>query len=245
VSQNRTDTFDRHGAGDRSVLRLQRHYPHPVRKVWDAVTTPEHLAAWFPAKVSLDLRVDGEIRFSDDPNQPDTTGRVTDLDPPGLFAFTWVDDHIRFELAEDGDGTLLRLVHTFGDTAGAASFASGWAACLEALGAGLAGEPVPLTSPGTEAHERYVALFHLDRGTVEPGDGVWRVTFERQLTQPLEDVEKVTAAWPGDASWELGEGTGHGPRLHLTVTAPTKDAAEAAHDAWRDRIEALAAGRAG
>ena len=239
-----SDTFDRDGAGDRSVLRMERRYPHPPAKVWRAVTTPEHLAAWFPSKVSLDLRVDGELRFSGDANLPDSTGRITDLDPPRLFAFTWVDDHIRFELAEDGDGTLFRLVHTFGDTAGAASFASGWAACLEMLAAVVAGEEPPSLTPGAAEHERYVALFHLDRGTVEAADGVWRVTFERQLTQPQEDVEKATAAWPEGATWRYGEGTGHGPRLHLTATAPTKAAADAAHDTWRARIEELA-GREG
>ena len=238
-----SDTFDRAGAGDRSVLRMERRYPHPPAKVWRAVTTPEHLAAWFPSKVTLDLRVDGEVRFTGDPNLPDSEGRVTDLDPPRLFAFTWADDHIRFELAEDGDGTLFRLVHTFGDTAGAASFASGWAACLEMLGAVVAGEEPPRLRPGTAEHERYVARFHLDQGTVAAADGGWRVTFERQLTQPQEDVEKATAAWPEGATWRFGEGTGHGPRLHLTTTAPTKAAADAAHETWRARIEELAARR--
>src|SRR5690349_12520467 len=112
---------------------MERRYPHAVGKVWRAVTEPEHLAAWFPSTVSGDLRVDGGLLFTGDPNLPDTKGRVTDLDPPHVFAFTWEDDHLRFELAPDGDGTVLRLVHTFGDTFGAPSFASGWDACLASL----------------------------------------------------------------------------------------------------------------
>jgi uncharacterized protein YndB with AHSA1/START domain len=237
-----TDTFDRNGADGRSVLRLERRYPHPIARVWQAVTTPEHLAAWFPSQVRLDLRVGGDVHFSGDPNLPDLTGRVTDLEPPHVLAFTWDDDHIRFELAEDGDGTRFRLVHTFGDTAGAASFASGWASCLEDLGADLDGAEPARRRPGTADHESYVARFRLDQGTVAPADGGWRVTFERQLTRPREDVEKAVAAWPDGASWELRDGTGHGPRLHLTATAPTKDAADAAHAAWRARIEELAGG---
>jgi len=60
------DEFDRNGAADgRSVLRMERRYPHAVEKVWRAVTEPEHLAAWFPSTVSGDLRVDGELLQAD------------------------------------------------------------------------------------------------------------------------------------------------------------------------------------
>ena len=33
----------------RPTVRVLRHYPHPIDKVWRAVTTPEHLGAWFPS----------------------------------------------------------------------------------------------------------------------------------------------------------------------------------------------------
>jgi len=42
-----TDEFSRGAAADgRSVLRLERRYPHPVAKVWRAVTEPEQTSPW-------------------------------------------------------------------------------------------------------------------------------------------------------------------------------------------------------
>jgi uncharacterized protein YndB with AHSA1/START domain len=233
------DTFERTGDGAR--ISLERRYPHPLAKVWRAVTVPEDLSAWFPSNVELDLRVGGEVRFSGDPNLPDTTGRVTDLEPPHLLAFTWDDDHIRLELAEVGDGTRLRLTHTFGDVYGAASFASGWSSCLAVLTDVLAGREARPAPPSAADHDRYLRQFGLDGGTIEPADGGWRVTFERQLARPREDVEKAVADWP--ASPELRDGTGHGPRLVLAVGAPTREAADALHAEWRARIDRLAAGQ--
>ena len=135
------DTFVRDTGAGRSTVRMERRYPHPIDKVWRAVTSPEHLAAWFPSRVDGDFSVGGELRFAGDPHLPyGTTGRVVRLEAPRVFAITWEDDEIRLELSDDGgDATRLTLTHTFGDTAGAASFASGWASCLDDLDAVLDG----------------------------------------------------------------------------------------------------------
>lgn len=29
-----------------TVLHFERRYPHPIEKVWDAITQPERLVAW-------------------------------------------------------------------------------------------------------------------------------------------------------------------------------------------------------
>jgi uncharacterized protein YndB with AHSA1/START domain len=238
-----TDTFVRDTGAGRSALRMERRYPHPIDKVWRAVTSPEHLAAWFPSRVDGDFRVGGELRFAADPNLPDgTTGRVVRLDPPRVFAFTWEDDEIRLELDDDGgDGTRLTLTHTFGDTAGAASFASGWGSCLDDLDAVVDDREPPRRPPSPAEHERYVHLFHLDEGAIDTVESGWRVRFERQLTQPREEVDVALARWPDrGARRELREGTGHGPRLVVTVDAATRETAEAAEVEWRARIEELA-----
>ena len=47
----------------RPTVRVERRYPHPIDKVWRAVTTPEHLGQWFPSPVELDLRPGGAMRF--------------------------------------------------------------------------------------------------------------------------------------------------------------------------------------
>ncbi|MEU0956720.1 SRPBCC family protein [Streptomyces niveus] len=181
-------------SGGRTALRMERRLAHPPQRVWDAITQPAHLAKWFPSEVSVDLRPGGEIGFHF-PGElgpgPAMTGRVTDVDEPRLFAFTWGEDHLRWEIAPDGDGSRLSLVHTFGDRFGAASFASGWQVCVTALGQLLAGRPVDVEQDtrGT-LHEAYVARFdELTRGRVEETEnGGRRVRFERQLVRPAEVV---------------------------------------------------------
>jgi uncharacterized protein YndB with AHSA1/START domain len=229
--------------GDRSVLRLERRLAHPPQTVWAAVTEPERLATWFPTTVRAQPRVGGTVEFGFGP-----PGTVTDYDPPRLIAYTWGDDHLRWEVEPDGDGAQLRLVHTFADRAGAASFAAGWHACLAAL----AGD-----DPGdmAERHEQYVERFGLDRPEVDAVDGGWRIRLERQLTRPAEQVwPRLADAWDGEVvvaeepkvlehrtsdgrvRWELGEGTGQGARLTVTWTG----ADPAARDAAAGRIPAAA-----
>lgn len=176
---------------DRWALRLERRLRHPITKVWQSVTEPEHLAQWFPASVDLDLRPGGAMRFSFGPDVPSQDGKVLELDPPHLFAFTWDDSVLRFELTGDDDGTLLVFTHVFDEKPSAASYASGWDVCLAALTPVLAGEPVPAAQPEPAQHEALVKRFGLDQPTVTEADGRWTVRFERQLT------------CPADVAWDL------------------------------------------
>jgi uncharacterized protein YndB with AHSA1/START domain len=182
----------------RPTLRLERRFPHPIDKVWRAVTTPEHLAVWFPSPVQLELRPGGTMKFSlggGEGSDQATAGEVLELDPPRRFAFLWEDDRVQLDLSPDGEGTRLVLLHSFDDKPGAASFASGWDECLAALAPLLAGEPVPTpdevqarvaAGSGVRRHEELAALFGLDRGTVTEAGGTWTIRFERQLTCPAE-----------------------------------------------------------
>ena len=247
----------------RSVLRMERWLKHSPEKVWRAMTEPERLADWFPATVVPELREGGRVEFGfgDD-------GVVTDIEPPRLIAYTWGGDHLRWELHPDGEGTRLVLLHTFDDRAGAASFGAGWHTCMVALDLALDGRPG--ADPGVDdiaLHERFVAQFGLDAGTVETGADGWRVRYERQLTRPADGVWAALADLaPPDAStrghvlehaaeeggavrWELVAGTGHGARLVLTHTGAGGDP-DAALDADRvriaellDRLEAVPTGR--
>ncbi|HYH30583.1 MAG TPA: SRPBCC family protein [Pseudonocardia sp.] len=236
----------------RSVLRMERWLKHPPEKVWRAMTEPERLADWFPARITPELRVGGAVafEFGDD-------GVVTDLDPPRLIAYTWGGDHLRWELRPEGAGTRLVLVHTFDDRAGAASFGAGWHTCIVALDLALDGRAG--ADPGVDdvaLHERLVTQLGLDTGTVETGVDGWRVRYERQLTRPADAVWAVlTGTAPEGASasehvlehdadeggrvrWELREGTGHGARLVLTHRGDDGDP-QAALAADRSRIAQL------
>ena len=53
----------------------------PPDVVWDALTDPDELAAWFGAEAEVDLRVGGAVRFRW-PDGSERRGLVVDLDPP-------------------------------------------------------------------------------------------------------------------------------------------------------------------
>lgn len=170
----------------RPAVRIERHYPHPVEKVWRAVTSAEHLAAWFPSTVEVDLRVGGAMRFDAPDGDHAAVGTVEALDPPRLLAFTWGPDRLRFDLEPADGGTMLTLTHAFDDRAGAASFATGWEMCLAELRHVLSGEPAPPPGRGVARHEELVAAFGLDQPEITEDGGGWTVRYERQLTCPAQ-----------------------------------------------------------
>jgi uncharacterized protein YndB with AHSA1/START domain len=124
----------------RPALRFERRVSHPVEAVWRALTEPDELARWFPSTVEVDLRVGGEMTFTfaemPIPDESSTmTGRVTDLDPPRLFAFYWGQDHLRFELepADGGTACVMRFTVLIDSKDKAARDAAGWHVCLDGL----------------------------------------------------------------------------------------------------------------
>ena len=181
----------------RPRVRVERRYPHPIATVWRAVTSPEHLGAWFPSPVEIDLSVGGAMRFSAFAGDAAATGTVETLDPPRLLAFRWGSDRLTFELTPDGDGTVFALTHAFDDRAGAPSFATGWETCLAGLRQVLAAEPVPPPDRGVARHEELVAAFGLDRPEITGDAGGWTVRFERQLTCPAQVAWDLWFGPPG------------------------------------------------
>ncbi|TDE19606.1 toxin-antitoxin system toxin subunit [Nonomuraea mesophila] len=178
------ETLTLHPDG-RTTLRLQRRLPHPPEKVWRAITRPEHLAAWFPAEVTFD---GDRISYGFGPG-----GRILVNDPPHVFAHTWDDDELRWELQPDGEATLLTFTHTFTDHHGAASFAAGWHVCLMALLAHLDQRPAPTGGDSARLHEDFVAILGLTSATTTgtgtgTTTGAGAVRVERQLTRPADDL---------------------------------------------------------
>ncbi|MDA0636412.1 SRPBCC family protein [Nonomuraea sp. MCN248] len=160
----------------RAELVMRRRLPHPPEKVWRAVTEPEHLKQWFPAE----LTIDGDrVRYGFGPD-----GAVLELEPPRLFAHTWGEDELRWEIRPDGDGSLLTLTHVFGDRFGAAGFAAGWHTCTAALAALLDERPLPAPGDLARLHEDYVAILGLIPGELAGGT----VRLERQLTRTAIEV---------------------------------------------------------
>lgn len=199
----------------RTALRMERRLAHPPAKVWSAITDPAHLGQWFPSEVTVELRPGGAMTFAM-PGVSDIamTGTVTDAEEPRLFAFTWGEDHLRWEITPDGDGSLLVLVHTFGDRFGGASFASGWHLCLTALSQLLDGDSPHVERDTGELHEVYLEQFDLGRGVVEDTADGPRVRFERQL---VRSTETVWAALTSGDEPAVGAPAPHG--LHQSAGA--------------------------
>jgi uncharacterized protein YndB with AHSA1/START domain len=96
---------------DNAIVAFERRLDHPVERVWAAITEPDEIEAWW-GRASVDLRAGGTMRIewlnADDIVMPAT---ITQLDPPNLLEIEG-EPHgtLRFELAPDGDGTLLTFV---------------------------------------------------------------------------------------------------------------------------------------
>ena len=227
----------------RPTLRFERHLKHPPELVWQAITEPAQLNAWYPLRaLAIDLRIGGRIEFDG------MHAVVTQLDPPKVFAFSEhappemhreSDDLIHFELTPDGDGCRLVFTHVFDDRPAAASYGSGWTVCLNALESSVNGEDVHMERPSDEHHEQLIHQFGLDQGSVTRVGDSYQVRFERQLTRPIDDVRAALGELSADPSAhiELTAGTGHGARLELTRTVTSE--ADADLDGWRQRINDL------
>lgn len=135
-------------------LTVMKHLAASPEEVFDAWTTPDHMAGWLspmgPASIPrLELRVGGEFQI--DMHGEGKTyvhkGRYVEIDRPRRLAFTWVSDGtgqteslVTIDLEADGDGTALTLTHERlpGEDARKAH-EQGWMAIVAKLAAAFAG----------------------------------------------------------------------------------------------------------
>jgi len=135
----------------------------PVERVWELITSAEHLGRWFgDAGAEIDLRPGGRLAlYWHDSGAVD--GRVEVVEPPRRFAYRWQhagdpaaeltpanSTLVDFTLAAEGDGTRVAVVEsgfdalevTAAERAGlVASHTSGWASELRDLVAHASGTP--------------------------------------------------------------------------------------------------------
>ncbi len=157
--------------GGEVTLRFARRLPHPPGKVWQALTEPAHLAAWFPTTIEGDLTPGTALRFSfREMDVPGFDGVIRVCEPPTLLEFDWGDERLRFELAPDGDGTMLRFSASFADIGRAARDGAGWHTCLDLLRYDLAGQPPPWQQDDRwrQVHRDYVRTFGPEAATIGP-----------------------------------------------------------------------------
>ncbi len=112
--------------------RIERELllPHPIEKVWAAITEPAQLVQWFGQTAEVDLRPGGAMLLGWDEHGT-SDALVEAVDPPTRFAFWWpagdgplTEENrtlVDFNLAPTDDGgTRLQLVES-----GFAALASG------------------------------------------------------------------------------------------------------------------------
>src|SRR5919201_4182849 len=132
-------------AEGRFALRFERVLRHPTERVWSALTDPDEQFGWHPTPAEFEPAAGGAVAYLEGGDVPDMAdGVLTHYEPPRLLAYTWGDDHLRWELRPHDDGCMLVLTHTFDDRLKAARDADGWQMCLEALDALLAGSQTDL-----------------------------------------------------------------------------------------------------
>lgn len=140
--------------------RIERELllPHPIERVWTAITDPSELAKWFGDSAEVDLRPGGAAMFAWSEHDMRGPAVVEAVDPPRRFAFWWVagggdtvEPHNRtlvdFTLEPVDGGTRLRLVESgFAALADGEKHHSGnsegWTAELGELEAYLRGDAV-------------------------------------------------------------------------------------------------------
>jgi uncharacterized protein YndB with AHSA1/START domain len=157
----------------RLELRFVRSLPHPVEKVWDAVTTPAGLSTWFPFDVIGERASGAPLRFAfREGEAPDLTGTMVEYTPPTAMELQWEgDETLRLEVAPSGTGTVLTLINRFDEIGKAARDAAGWHACLDVLEAALSGTTVDANAVWLSVHPDYVERFGPEAATIGPPEG--------------------------------------------------------------------------
>lgn len=142
----------------RPAVQFRRTYPHPIQRVWAAISEPAQIEKWFPSKVSFEPRTGASIEFSGDQNTEGSSGTILAFAPPRLLAFNWGGDELHFELEPIDDAScMLTLINVLEAHDTAARNAAGWTVCLAELDKLIAGQNVsgPHSDSAEDWREHY------------------------------------------------------------------------------------------
>ncbi|HEY8791017.1 MAG TPA: SRPBCC domain-containing protein [Actinopolymorphaceae bacterium] len=176
-------TIEREGAS--TVLRFERSLAHGLDEVWAALVAPD---AWLGHFV--EPLVDGDtyrLMFEG----LEMAGKVVELEPPNVLAFTWGNDVdsgeavLRFELTPTGDrGTRLVFTATSDSRDFLAEGAAGWQGYVDALEAAADGDTIEKSQAGwAKFRDAYAEHFAVSPslGAISEVDSERAITFRRLL----------------------------------------------------------------
>ncbi len=199
-------TIERNGDG--TILRFERSLAHASDVVWAALVEPD---AWLGHFV--EPLVDGatyRLIFEG----MERGGKVVELDPPNVLAFTWASDAdpgeaiLRFELTSTGDrSTRLVFTATSDGRDFLAEGASGWQGYVDSLAAAVDGDTIEKSQAGwTKLRDAYAEQFAVSPsvGAMTEVDGGRAITFRRLLAHEPSVVWSALTDPNELASWLAG-----------------------------------------
>jgi len=86
---------------DRDTMRFVREYPHPVERVWAALTDPAQMSIWWMPCSRLEARAGGAYEMHSPLGNTSFKGRIHECEPPRMIDFSGVT---RFELYANEGG---------------------------------------------------------------------------------------------------------------------------------------------
>jgi uncharacterized protein YndB with AHSA1/START domain len=205
---------------DHWTIEFVRTYPHPIERVWRAVTEPAELTIWFIPPTVWELRTGGAYRFHDD----GFAGVIQMVEPPRLIRFgpatagggfaPGPEAYFQFELEPVPSGTRLRYVQHaspgFEDPGeprkafaapGRPGSLAGWHAGFDELDELLDGAPINSRLPPTrliEIFENWASFSMSAEFTPEQKASILKGLRVRERWFDLKDLytEHVTATRP-------------------------------------------------
>lgn len=129
--------------GENWTLVLVRELRHPPKKVWQALTEPDHLREWAPFDADRSLGSPGAVKLTtvSAPTPQVSETIVKRAEAPKLLQYSWGDSDLRWQLEPLGKGTRLTLWHNI-DRRFISWGAAGWHICFDVLDRFLGGEPI-------------------------------------------------------------------------------------------------------
>src|SRR4051794_26798922 len=91
-------------------LRFTRRLAPAPERVFAAPSEPAELSAWFPFTIEGGRAVGDRLRFVN--SKAEVEGELLAYEPPRLIEYGWGEgETLRFEIAPDGDGSVLTFVN--------------------------------------------------------------------------------------------------------------------------------------
>lgn len=176
-------------------VRFERHFHHPIEKVWQAITDPEKMKYWF-TDIDMDYREGGKMTVHFRNEAKDIShGKILKIDEPHFFSWSWENELAEWELTAEGNTTHVVLTYSRIERKFATKAPAGVHTLLERLEGALDGKTI-LYAFGTEESDpemvRFMAFYFNEVCEALPElDSEQSIVMERTYQAPVQKVWKA------------------------------------------------------